>query len=223
MDTPEIEVGKQPLELEKQEAFCHGVAEGGKPSSVYRKVYESKTSNAAWVGASTILKLPKVVARIAYLKVVVADEAAALASRSAISGIDLKEAITICRKVIDTAETDTVRLAAVNLLDKLGVFDNETKDDGVQRMDPAAVCEYLAVFAAHPASELARIPGGLAGLVKRLMELTGADGAAMLAALKEVGDVEDLQFAALLGGGAVVTGLEEKAGVVQPSIEKGGV
>ena len=196
MDAEAIETGKQPLTIENQEAFCHGVAEGGRPSPVYRKVYDSKTSNASWGGAAALLKRPDVVARIEYLKAHVPAE-------KVVSGVDLKSVIATCKRIIDTAETNQERLSAINVLDKLGVFDKETKDDGVQRMDPAAICEYLATFAAHPASELARIPGGLVGLVKGLMELTGVDGLAMLAALKEVAGVEDLQFAALLGTGVL--------------------
>jgi hypothetical protein len=98
--------------------------------------------------------------------------------------LDLKSVIKTCREVIETTESTPQKLKAIEVLNKLGVFDGENKDEG-RRMDPGAVCEYLAQFAGAPAKELARIPGGVKGLLKCLMELTGVSALQLIAELGE--------------------------------------
>lgn len=105
--------------------------------------------------------------------------------------LDLKSVIKTCREVIETTESTPQKLKAIEVLNKLGVFDGENKDEG-RRMDPGAVCEYLAQFAGAPAKELGRVAGGLSGLLKRLMELTGTSWVQMNEALKEL-SVEPLK------------------------------
>jgi hypothetical protein len=52
-------------------------------------------------------------------------------------------------------------------------------------MDPASICAWLAQFAGAPAENLAKIPGGLKGMLKSLMELTGTTNADLIAELTD--------------------------------------
>jgi len=61
----------------------------------------------------------------------------------------IESVIRTCQEVIEDSESTPQKLKAIEVLNKLGVFDNESKT--IQRMDPAALCEYLAQFASHPA------------------------------------------------------------------------
>lgn len=171
------------LENLRWERVCRGIAAGEEPVDAYLTVFKGRSHRDAQARVTTMLAQPGVQDRLKFLT----SKREELEKEGVRNGVDLKRVIRACQDIIeDQNSKPTDKTTAINTLDKLGVFDNETKDDGVQRMDPGAVCEYLATFAAHPASELARIPGGLAGLVKRLMELTGAKAAEIEAVAREL-------------------------------------
>jgi len=92
----------------------------------------------------------------------------------AYDNFDIRAVKRTCLNIIRNAVKDQSKLAAIETLNKLGVFDDARKKDNEHGMDPAALCEYLASFARQPAVELKKIPGGLSGMLKSLMELTGA-------------------------------------------------
>lgn len=162
-----ITPGSEKIHLERQEQFSQSIAKGVSPIVSFMKAYDMQDRREASRKASRLKKHPVVAARIEYLQ-------SQNPNNLDKNGVDLKSAIRTCKDVIDDLNSTTPqRMKAVEVLNKLGVFDNDEKDDG-KRMDPGAICEYLAQFAGNPAKELARIPGGLKGLLKMLMELTGA-------------------------------------------------
>ena len=174
MNTP----GSEPLRIEKQEKYAQAVAAGLSETVAYMRVYEMHDRKVAMRSVYRIKKNTATMNRIEFLKKGKSGEFKS-------EGVDLKSAIETCKDVIDRSDSMPQRMKAIEVLNKLGVFDGENKDDG-KRMDPSAICEYLARFAGNPAKELGMIPGGLKGMLVRLMELTGATYAQMRDALSEL-------------------------------------
>ena len=164
---------QNPLPNSLWEKFAQEIKSGHSRTEAYMSTYgitdRTKASRSAW----RLMQNEAIKGRVIFLSPLAVKEE-----------VDLKSVIHTCQEVIEGKESTTPqRLKAIEVLNKLGVFDNESKT--IQRMDPAALCEYLAQFASHPATELEHIPGGLSGLMRRLMDLTGASKGAMRDALEE--------------------------------------
>lgn len=127
----------EPLNSTPWEKFAQLVANGTKASEAYTEVYGEVERRKLWAGWNRLIHHPRIIARVKYLT---KDNPEPMFAKSD-DEINLKSVIKTCREVIDTAVKSADRMAAINMLNKLGVFDNETKDDG-KRMDPAALCEY---------------------------------------------------------------------------------
>jgi len=164
---------QNPLPNSLWEKFAQEIKSGHSRTEAYMSTYgitdRTKASRSAW----RLMQNEAIKGRVIFLSPLAVKEE-----------VDLKSVIHTCQEVIEGKESTTPqRLKAIEVLNKLGVFDNESKT--IKRMDPAALCEYLAQFASHSARELEHIPGGLSGLMKRLMDLTGASKGAMRDALEE--------------------------------------
>lgn len=156
--------GEAVLLRDKWEQYAKLVAGGTGATAAYMRVYEIADRKAAAISACRFGKNAAIQDRIEYLK-----QRRAASDKN---GIDLRSVIDTCKEVIETSESTPQRLKAIEVLNKLKIFDGEKNED--RPMDPAAICEYLAGFAGLPGGEISKVPGGLAGMVKRLMDLTGA-------------------------------------------------
>ena len=169
---------QNPLPNSLWERFAQEIKSGHSRTEAYMSTYgitdRTKASRSAW----RLMQNEAIKGRVIFLSPLAVKEE-----------VDLKSVIHTCQEVIEGKESTTPqRLKAIEVLNKLGVFDNESKT--IQRMDPAALCEYLAQFASHSARELEHIPGGLSGLMKRMIALTGASKESMIEALNEATDVK---------------------------------
>jgi len=166
---------QNPLPNSLWEKFAQEIKSGHSRTEAYMSTYgitdRTKASRSAW----RLMQNEAIKGRVVFLSPLAVKEE-----------VDLKSVIHTCQTVIEDSESTPQKLKAIEVLNKLGVFDNESKT--IQRMDPAALCEYLAQFASHPARELEHIPGGLSGLMKRLIALTGASKESMIEALNEATD-----------------------------------
>jgi hypothetical protein len=163
MTTP----GSAQLLNARRENFCKLVSAGVKPVPAYMRTYESADRNASKSAAYRMLKNPQVAERVAFL-----TKERTEAKLGETSDVDFRAVIKTCNDIIADSEKTSDKLSAINTLNKLGVFDDAAKGDGKQ-MDPGSVCEYLARFAGNPEKSLKMIPGGLKGLLERLMDLAG--------------------------------------------------
>jgi len=171
--------GETKIKNERWENFSKTVAVGMTETVAYMESYDIKDRKTAKRAAYRLMKNERVIDRIGFLVKQRTDK------KSSKSGVNLQSVIGTCQDIIDRPNGKiSDKMSAISTLNKLGVFDNETKDE-IQRMDPGAICEYMASFAAAPANELAKIPGGLRELMQRLMALTGANNEAMKAAIDE--------------------------------------
>jgi len=168
---------QNPLPNSLWEKFAQEIKSGHSRTEAYMSTYgitdRTKASRSAW----RLMQNEAIKGRVVFLSPLAVKEE-----------VDLKSVIHTCQTVIEDSESTPQKLKAIEVLNKLGVFDNESKT--IQRMDPAALCEYLAQFASHPARELEHIPGGLSGLMKRLIALTGASKESMIEALNEATGVK---------------------------------
>ena len=172
----------KPLDPQRYEKFVIQVFRGVQKYQAYQAAISPGASKIrAGQGASHILRLPKIVQRLQYL---LEKEVAAKVERS----MDIQE----MRAKLETIARFGTANEAVMAIKQLREWDSEDAERAgkVKRMDPAALCEYLAQFASHPARELEHIPGGLSGLMKRLIALTGASKESMIEALNEATDVK---------------------------------
>jgi len=104
---------------EKQAAFAQHVADGLNHSAAYRQAYDTveMAQNTVWREAHRLSRNEKVAARIAQLVAVREEEERARAASRANRVIGMIEAI------MDTGQTDSVRLRAAELLGKtVGLF-----------------------------------------------------------------------------------------------------
>jgi len=163
---------QNPLPNSLWEKFAQEIKSGKSRTESYMAAYGTTDRTLASKSAWRLMQNDQIKGRVIFLSPLAVKEE-----------VDLKSVIHTCQTVIEDSESTPQKLKAIEVLNKLGVFDNESKT--IQRMDPAAMCEYLAQFASHPARELEHIPGGLSGLMKRLMDLTGASKGAMRDALEE--------------------------------------
>jgi len=161
-----------PLPKPEWERFAQEIKSGKSRTESYMAAYGTTDRTLASKSAWRLMQNDQIKGRVVFLSPLAVKEE-----------VDLKSVIHTCQEVIEDSESTPQKLKAIEVLNKLGVFDNESKT--INRMDPAAMCEYLAQFASHPATELEHIPGGLSGLMKRLMDLTGASKGAMRDALEE--------------------------------------
>jgi len=166
-----------PLPKPEWERFAQEIKGGKSRTESYMAAYGTTDRTLASKSAWRLMQNDQIKGRVIFLSPLAVKEE-----------VDLKSVIHTCQTVIEDSESTPQKLKAIEVLNKLGVFDNESKT--IQRMDPAAMCEYLAQFASHPARELEHIPGGLSGLMKRLMDLTGASSEKMIEALNEATDVK---------------------------------
>jgi len=161
-----------PLPKPEWERFAQEIKGGKSRTESYMLAYGTTDRTLASKSAWRLMQNEAIKGRVIFLSPLAVKEE-----------VDLKSVIHTCQEVIEDSESTPQKLKAIEVLNKLGVFDNESKT--VHRMDPGAMCEYLAQFASHPATELEHIPGGLSGLMRRLMDLTGASKGAMRDALEE--------------------------------------
>ena len=161
-----------PLPKPEWEKFAQEIKSGKSRTESYMSAYGTTDRTLASKSAWRLMQNDQIKGRVIFLSPLAVKEE-----------VDLKSVIHTCQTVIEDSESTPQKLKAIEVLNKLGVFDNESKT--IKRMDPAAMCEYLAQFASHPARELEHIPGGLSGLMKRMMDLTGASKGAMRDALEE--------------------------------------
>ena len=161
-----------PLPKPEWERFAQEIKGGKSRTESYMAAYGTTDRTLASKSAWRLMQNEAIKGRVIFLSPLAVKEE-----------VDLKSVIHTCQEVIEDSESTPQKLKAIEVLNKLGVFDNESKT--IHRMDPGAMCEYLAQFASHPVRELEHIPGGLSGLMKRLMDLTGASKAAMRDALEE--------------------------------------
>ena len=166
-----------PLPKPEWERFAQEIKGGKSRTESYMAAYGTTDRTLASKSAWRLMQNDQIKGRVIFLSPLAVKEE-----------VDLKSVIHTCQTVIEDSESTPQKLKAIEVLNKLGVFDNESKT--IQRMDPAALCEYLAQFASHPARELEHIPGGLSGLMKRLIALTGASKESMIEALNEATDVK---------------------------------
>ena len=166
-----------PLPKPEWEKFAQEIKSGKSRTESYMSAYGTTDRTLASKSAWRLMQNDQIKGRVIFLSPLAVKEE-----------VDLKSVIHTCQTVIEDSESTPQKLKAIEVLNKLGVFDNESKT--IQRMDPAALCEYLAQFASHPARELEHIPGGLSGLMKRLIALTGASKESMIEALNEATDVK---------------------------------
>ena len=166
-----------PLPKPEWERFAQEIKGGKSRTESYMAAYGTTDRTLASKSAWRLMQNDQIKGRVIFLSPLAVKEE-----------VDLKSVIHTCQTVIEDSESTPQKLKAIEVLNKLGVFDNESKT--IQRMDPAALCEYLAQFASHPARELEHIPGGLSGLMKRLIALTGASKESMLEALNEATGVK---------------------------------
>jgi len=166
-----------PLPKPEWERFAQEIKSGKSRTESYMLAYGTTDRTLASKSAWRLMQNEAIKGRVIFLSPLAVKEE-----------LDLKSVIHTCQEVIEDSESTPQKLKAIEVLNKLGVFDNESKT--IQRMDPAALCEYLAQFASHPARELEHIPGGLSGLMKRLMDLTGASKESMIEALDEATGVK---------------------------------
>jgi len=168
---------QNPLPNSLWEKFAQEIKGGKSRTESYMAAYGTTDRTLASKSAWRLMQNDQIKGRVIFLSPLAVKEE-----------VDLKSVIHTCQTVIEDSESTPQKLKAIEVLNKLGVFDNESKT--IQRMDPAALCEYLAQFASHPARELEHIPGGLSGLMKRLIALTGASKESMIEALNEATDVK---------------------------------
>ena len=166
-----------PLPKPEWERFAQEIKGGKSRTESYMAAYGTTDRTLASKSAWRLMQNDQIKGRVIFLSPLAVKEE-----------VDLKSVIHTCQTVIEDSESTPQKLKAIEVLNKLGVFDNESKT--IQRMDPAALCEYLAQFASHPARELEHIPGGLSGLMKRLIALTGASKESMIEALNEATGVK---------------------------------
>ena len=166
-----------PLPKPEWEKFAQEIKSGKSRTESYMLAYGTTDRTLASKSAWRLMQNDQIKGRVIFLSPLAVKEE-----------VDLKSVIHTCQTVIEDSESTPQKLKAIEVLNKLGVFDNESKT--INRMDPAAMCEYLAQFASHPARELEHIPGGLSRLMKRLIALTGASKESMLEALNEATGVK---------------------------------
>jgi len=163
---------QNPLPNSLWEKFAQEIKSGHSRTEAYMSTYgitdRTKASRSAW----RLMQNEAIKGRVIFLSPLAVKEE-----------VDLKSVIHTCQTVIEDSESTPQKLKAIEVLNKLGVFDNESKM--INRMDPASLCEYLTQFENNPERELEHIPGGLSGLMRRLMDLTGANKGAMRDALEE--------------------------------------
>ncbi len=181
-------IGDQTLAQPEWESFAQALAEKKSRREAYIHAYGERKDMTQ--KACFLLKNERIVDRVLFLSggkiKIKVNRFSRKPKVDSDKEFDLQSVVKTCREVIDGFKSSPLqRLRAVEVLNKLGVFDNENKND-IKRMDPSAVCEYLAQFAAAPSKELERMPGGLSGMMKRLMDLTGSNKDVLKAALDEV-------------------------------------
>ncbi len=169
--------GEDVLNSTEWERFAKIMAGGIGAVTAHMRVYGGKDKASAKAKSTRILRKAVVRERITYLRKQRENEKN--------KEIDLSSVIKTCREVIETSESTAQRLKSIEVLNKLGVFDNETRDDN-KRMDPSAICEYLASFRGAPAEHLKHIPGGAKWMFKSLMKLTGLSVAESRVVLDEI-------------------------------------
>ena len=161
-----------PLPKPEWERFAQEIKSGKSRTESYMAAYGTTDRTLASKSAWRLMQNEAIKGRVIFLSPLAVKEE-----------VDLKSVIHTCQEVIEGSESTPQRLKAIEVLNKLGVFDNDSKT--INRMDPASLCEYLAQFKNNPERELEHIPGGLSGLMRRLMDLTGASKGAMREALEE--------------------------------------
>ena len=171
--------GADILRTENHEKYAQAVASGLGETRAYMRVYEQADRKAAMRAVYRIRKNDAITARIKFLRLT-------RSSKLNSDGVDLRSAIMTCKEVLETSDSSPQKMKAIEVLNKLGVFDGESKRDG-KRMDPGAVCEYLATYAGKSVKELALVPGGIKGLLVRLIDLTGVGVGGIQTALDEIG------------------------------------
>lgn len=176
--------GEKVLSNERWEKYSKFISLGVEKTIAYMRVYESENKTTARRNTRKLLKNDIIKARVGYLKRIRADK------NLGDVGVNLRSVIQTCVEILETTSNVKDKLAAITTLDKLKVFDGESRDEG-QRMDPTELCEYLASFAAGSAKELGKIPDGLKGLMERLMDLTGASVAELMTVLDEIETVQE--------------------------------
>jgi len=180
--------GELVLKNVKWEQFADAIAKGKNRADAYMQVYGMKERRTAQAAACRMFKSKDVIDRITFL-----SNGKMKYPKTPKSGkpkeLNLQTVIQTCQEVLDTSESNPQKLQAILVLNKLGVFDGETKGDK-GRMDPASICAWLAQFAGAPAENLAKIPGGLKGMLKSLMELTGTTNEDLIAELTDKPNME---------------------------------
>ena len=161
-----------PLPKPEWEKFAQEIKSGKSRTESYMSAYGTTDRTLASKSAWRLMQNDQIKGRVVFLSPLAVKEE-----------VDLKSVIHTCQTVIEDSESTPQKLKAIEVLNKLGVFDNESKT--INRMDPASLCEYLTQFENNPERELEHIPGGLSGLMRRLMDLTGANKGAMRDALEE--------------------------------------
>ena len=186
------------LKKECHEVFAAAIVAGEARADAYMKAYPEESDRAkAGREAWRLLIGKKIRERIKYLgkgKIVLPNKPKYISTAPKqkkeknldTDGINLQSVLKTCRRAINSDEIPFLqKLRAIETLNKLGAFDDEANKDKGVRMDPAAICEYLSRFAAAPVEELKRIPGGLSGLMGRLMFLTKTVPADLIRVLSE--------------------------------------
>ena len=182
-------LGELILKNVKWEQFADAIAKGKTRADAYMQVYGMKERRVAQSAACRMFKSKAIIDRIAFLSCGKIKYSLPRLSKSGKSNdVNLQSVIKTCQEVIETSESTPQKLKAIEVLNKLGVFDGETKGDK-GRMDPASICAWLAQFAGAPAEHLAKMPGGLKGMLKGLMELTGTMPDQLIEVLKTMGSV----------------------------------
>ena len=170
--------GEEKLKNERWEEFAQSSAKGLSPEVSYMHAYGMKNRAAAKRAAYRILKDKRAIARVEFL---VREKALGKKSKT---GTNLQQVIKTCLDIVETSDKTSEKMSAITTLNKLKVFDDDRDDSA--RMDPGMICEYLASFAASPVSELEHIPGGLQGLMERVMDLTGASKDVLKQAIDDI-------------------------------------
>jgi hypothetical protein len=175
--------GDMVLKKPEWEVFAAAVAEGKKRNDAYADAFGGTNRKSTYAMSCRLLKRKEITDRITFLSK--GRFKFARAPTDPNKDINLQSVIKTCQEVIDTSESVPQRLKAIEVLNKLGVFDGDAKDNK-GRMDPAAICAWLAQFAGHPAENLAKIPDGLKGMLTALMELTGMNPTGLMIILDDI-------------------------------------
>lgn len=176
--------GETVLKKPAWETLASAMAGGKSREEAYMQAYGSGDSKTASRCVCRLLKNTAITDRITFLTNGRIKFSKQLPKSGKSNEVNLQSVIKTCQEVIETSESTPQKLKAIEVLNKLGVFDGETKGDK-GRMDPAAICAWLAQFAGAPAENLKKIPGGLKGMLKALMELTGATKDELVAELMD--------------------------------------